>query len=92
VVILVDYPMTPDEWQIWIESHLDISKEEGTRILLSNLFPIEKLVEKWNQEFDTEKGYSTGFIPALIRNKIGFLIWVYDSGTEPYWKDSDSTG
>lgn len=92
MIILVNYPMIPDEWQIWIESHLDISKEEGPRLLQSNLFPIEKLVEQWKKEFDTEKGYSTDFIPALIRNMAGLLKWVYSNGKEPNWKGSDSTG
>ena len=36
-----------------------------------------------------DKGYVPDFIPALIRNKFGFLKWVYVDSPEPFWKGKD---
>ncbi len=90
MVIVVEYPQTPDEGQIWIERQLDIGMEEGTGLLQINTFPTEKLTELWTVEFDTSNGYSPDFIPALIRNTQGFLRWIYCNGPEPRWKDGDN--
>ncbi len=88
--IVVDYPQTSDEWQIWIERHLDIGKEEGTGLFQINTFPTEKLTELWTVEFNPSRGYSPDFIPDLIRNIQGFLRWIYCNGPEPRWKGGDS--
>ncbi|MFW9843946.1 MAG: hypothetical protein ACFFEV_05170 [Candidatus Thorarchaeota archaeon] len=86
----VEYPQTPEAWQEWIFTHLDISAENGSILTKDNRFPFDILVSLWNREFGEENGYSPSFIPALTRNKQGFIEWVYLGHPEPNWSKSDN--
>ncbi len=85
----VIYPLTLFEWRKWIEKNLDIDELKGYDMVEKEIFPLGTLIIIWKQEFSAECGYSPDFIPALTRNKIGFLKWVYSGGSEPNWKKSD---
>ncbi len=84
-----DYPISPSDWQSWIEIHLGISPHDGVKLCESDSFPIGDLIGKWNEEFTVENGYVPDFIPALVRNKFGLLHWVYLGANEPNWRASD---
>ena len=86
----VEYPQPSEEWRKWIEFHLGIDDSQGRKWAQENKFPFERLVEIWNELFRSKNGYSPSFIPALTRNKNGFVKWVYCSGPEPNWTKSDS--
>ena len=86
---VVKYPQNPDEWRTWIENMMNVNQEQGTRFFERGVFPIDLLVKVWKKEFTIENGYSSDFIPALTRNKSGFLKWVYGGGHEPNWMKSD---
>lgn len=83
------YPTNPSEWQVWIEKHLDIDVEKAVMLLESDSFPTEDLEALWQREFTAEKGYVSDFIPALLRNKMGLIRWVYCGYDEPDWRGSD---
>ncbi|MHA1948684.1 MAG: hypothetical protein ACXAAO_13350 [Candidatus Thorarchaeota archaeon] len=83
------YPQTPFEWRKWIENKLDIDETQGYDFTHNATFPLQRVVELWNKEFTAKRGYSPDFIPALTRNKNGFLKWVYGGGSEPNWMKSD---
>ncbi len=83
------YPTNPSEWQAWIERHLGIDAEKAVMLLESNSFPIEDLESLWQKEFTAERGYVPDFIPALLRNKMGMIRWVYCGDDEPDWRGSD---
>ena len=85
------YPSNPDEWRQWIRVKLDIDHKEGVEHFVKRTFPFRKLVRLWQIEFTPDKGYSPDFIPALIRNKMGFVSWVYGDGPEPNWTKDDLT-
>ena len=85
----VIYPQTPLEWRKWIEKRLDIDEPQGYDFTEKSTFPLQRLEDLWNMEFSPDRGYSPDFIPALTRNKIGFLKWVYGGGFEPNWIKSD---
>jgi len=87
----VEYPLTPEEWLLWLETNLNIDKEQGREMVEKLTFPLDVLVDIWENEFSVELGYSPSFIPALIRNKNGFVKWVYCDCPEPNWSNSDST-
>jgi len=86
----IEYPMTPEGWRDWLEIHLEISEEQGHEIAKNGTFPFESLIAVWEKEFSVEHGYSSSFIPALTRNKLGFINWVYLDQNEPDWSKSDS--
>jgi hypothetical protein len=85
----VAYPQSPSEWIDWITTLLEITHEEGTRLVKNGAFPFDLLVKAWEDEFNVKNGYHPDFIPALIRNKIGFVKWVYCEGSEPNWSRAD---
>ncbi|MFW9834436.1 MAG: hypothetical protein ACFFEK_10605 [Candidatus Thorarchaeota archaeon] len=85
----VIYPQTPLEWIEWIHTRLEIDGDEGTRLFETGEFPFNNLVRIWEEEFDAKNGYHPSFIPALVRNKVGFVKWVYCKGPEPNWTKSD---
>ncbi|MFW9848219.1 MAG: hypothetical protein ACFFF4_03720 [Candidatus Thorarchaeota archaeon] len=84
------YPTSPEEWHSWIEEHLGISRKKGLDLIRESSFPVERLIEVWENEFTESKGYSPAFIPALVRNVKGLLNWVFNDGSEPNWTASDS--
>ena len=86
---MVVYPTNPEEWQEWIWKHLDITMQKAVELLKADLFPVDKLVDKWIQQFSVKKGYVADFIHALTRNVSGFLQWVYLDESEPDWTCSD---
>jgi hypothetical protein len=81
------YPQNPEEWQSTIQNEIGISKSEGQNFLQESQFPYQKLAH-WIQETFKE-GFSSDFIPALLRNLQGFVEWVYGEGDEPFWPGSD---
>ena len=83
------YPANPTEWILWIESKIDIDERHGRGLCESSSFPLDRLIAAWEEEFSIDKGYSPEFIPALVRNKRGFLKWVYLGSNEPNWRNSD---
>ncbi|TET11322.1 MAG: hypothetical protein E3J86_03215 [Candidatus Thorarchaeota archaeon] len=85
----VIYPQTSFEWRKWIEKKLNIDETQGSFFTENATFLHQRLVDLWNREFTAERGYSPDFIPALTRNKNGFLKWVYGGGSEPNWMKSD---
>ena len=86
----VDYPQNPEEWKDWIRAHLQISPEDGFVLANQEHFPFDRLIDIWKKEFGVERGYHASFIPALTRNKQGFIEWVYLESFEPNWSKSDS--
>ncbi len=86
---MAEYPTDPSEWQVWIEKHLGIDVEKAVMLLELDSFPTEDLELLWQEEFTAEKGYVPDFIPALLRNKIGLIQWVYCGDDEPDWRGSD---
>ena len=87
---MVDYPQTVQQWRTWVRIKVGVSEEDGFILVKKNVFPKAALLQAWQIEFSTENGYSPDFIPALSRNIVGFLQWVYDEGDEPNWKMSDN--
>ncbi len=85
----VVYPQNPEEWQTWLQINLGIDSAKGKSMAQEDRFPLEQLVALWNARFNSEKGYSPSFIPALVRNKMGFVKWIYLDGPEPNWTKSD---
>ncbi len=83
------YPTQPKEWRDWIHSKIGLAEEEAKDLLQRGSFPYEKLTECWQEEFGLEHGYSPDFVPALSRNKRGFVLWVYENGHEPLWTGDD---
>ena len=83
------YPTNPLQWQQWIEARMGITEAEGMKLLQEGNFPIDILESYWNQELTPKNGYSPDFIPALTRNRFGFLRWVYRNDPEPNWIDSE---
>ncbi|MFW9787438.1 MAG: hypothetical protein ACFFE2_04320 [Candidatus Thorarchaeota archaeon] len=83
------YPVDMMEWRDWIKKNLGYTTEQGIEFVRAGTFPVSELVAVWRQEFTVEKGYVADFIPALERNKMGFLRWIYADGAEPFWKESD---
>jgi hypothetical protein len=83
------YPQSVDEWQEAIGEALNLTAEEGKARYQDNTFPFDDLAVWIRREFSADKGYSPGFIPALIRNRKGLIAWVYGDGSEPYWPGQD---
>jgi hypothetical protein len=83
------YQKNPSEWIQWLNEKLEIDEEQGILMLAMGEFPFSSLKDAWHVEFTPRKGYSPEFIPALGRNIIGFLQWVYGDGNEPDWRGSD---
>ena len=84
------YPTNPSEWSDWMQNKMSITASHGTELLTSGSFPIDQLIECWNEEFTTEKGYSPDFIPALIRNANSLLKLVFGENPEPDWRGADA--
>ena len=78
------------DWQAWIIYKLGIDLTQAKSLLDDNEFPFDRLIEQWDETFSPENGYSPDFIPALIRNMLGFVTWVYMRGPEPKWTKSDN--
>jgi hypothetical protein len=87
---MIVYPTVPDEWHEWLQKHLGYSKQKASELYESKSFPTSELLDAWEREFDSSKGYTPDFIPALTRNVEGFLRWLYANGSEPNWKGSDA--
>ena len=85
----VSYPQTSIEWRVWIQTQMDIDETHGAKLVDEGAFPHNRLVSTWEREFTVEKGYSPQFIPALTRNVLRFLSWVYGGSSEPNWTKSD---
>jgi hypothetical protein len=85
----VNYPQNPEQWRIWVHKKLGISEEEGICLLERGNFPLSNLVKAWERDFSAANGFSLNFIPALTRNRNGFVRWVYGNGPEPNWTKSD---
>ena len=85
------YPTSPAEWAEWIENNLEISKEEGLKMIRTRTFPYVLLEECFKREFTSEEGYSLDFIPALVRNIRGLVSWAFGQGKEPLWTGSDES-
>jgi hypothetical protein len=81
------YPQNPRAWQSAIQNGIGISKTQAQKALQDDAFPYRQL-EHWIKTTFKE-GFSSDFIPALLRNIQGFVIWVYGDGEEPYWPGSD---
>jgi hypothetical protein len=86
---ITEYPQSPNEWRIWLKTFLRIDSEQGRKWASENTFPFDRLVKLWNEQFSSEHGFSPAFIPALTRNKHGFVKWVYLEHDEPNWSKSD---
>jgi hypothetical protein len=84
-----EYPTTTMAWRVWMKRMLDIDIEEGVDLVRNDRFPLDRLLETWHSVFSEEHGYSSDFIPALFRNKLGLLNWVYLDAPEPNWRGSD---
>ena len=83
----IKYPQNPEEWRRWILSNLGIDKAQGRELIKDDTFPFSDLIQVWEQEFNVENGFSPSFIPALSRNKSGFVLWVFLDAPEPNWTD-----
>ena len=86
---VVMYPQDIVDWQAWIIHHLDLDILQVRSLMEEGNFPFARLIAVWQKEFSSERGYSPNFIPALTRNKVGFVRWVYLQGSEPNWKKTD---
>jgi hypothetical protein len=86
----VAYPQDIVDWQAWIIDTLGIDINQAKSLLDENKFPFDRLIEAWKRKFSPENGYSPNFIPALVRNKMRFVRWVYLRNPEPNWTESDS--
>jgi hypothetical protein len=84
------YPQNPEEWRRWIMTNLGIDSIKGRKMSENNNFPFSDLIYAWEREFTIEGGYSPSFIPALSRNKRGFVKWVFLDAPEPNWSKSDT--
>ena len=69
--------------------HLGIDELTVIDLFEKGVFPFDRLEEIWKREFSLDKGYHSDFIPALIRNKRGLIVWVYRGGSEPNWRMND---
>lgn len=86
----IKYPQNPEEWRRWILSNLGIDKPQGLEMTKDDTFPFSDLIQVWEQKFSVEHGFSPSFIPALSRNKRGFVMWVFLEAPEPNWAKSDA--
>lgn len=85
------YPRNREEWEKWLDKQLGMKQGEGRQLYVEEKYPVQDLVEAWRSEFSPERGYSSDFVPALIRNKKVFLDWVLGEGSEPNWSRDDSS-
>jgi len=81
------YPQNPIEWRAAIRDGIGVNAIKGKNALKDGRFPYEKL-EQWIRDTYSE-GYSTDFVPALLRNIKGLVAWVYGDAGEPFWPRSD---
>jgi hypothetical protein len=84
-----NYPMFPKAWQSWFLEHMGIIPEDGIQLIERNEFPFDELFAIWDYQFSSDRGYDPSFIPALKRNRVGLVRWVYLDGPEPNWMKSD---
>jgi hypothetical protein len=84
------YPQDAQGWRDLIERELNIKESEGRSAHKAGIFPYETL-EVWIKSKFSD-GYHPSFVPALLRNILGFVNWVYGSGKEPSWPGSDENG
>ena len=87
---LSTYPLTVDGWIRWINNNLDIDELTAIDFIEKDAFPFDRLEAVWAREFSVNKGYHTDFVPALLRNKRGLIVWVYRGGSEPNWRMDDT--
>lgn len=85
----INYPQTIIDWRNWIHIHLDINLDQGRSLAQEDAFPFDNLIKVWKQQFNPQHGFSSNFIPALVRNKRGLIKWVYLNAPEPNWTKSD---
>ena len=85
----MEFPQSAEEWQGAIEAGLGITAVQGEQQWANNTFPSVKLAAWLSETYDAKHGYSPEFVPALLRNLLGLLAWVYGDGEEPYWPASD---
>lgn len=83
------YPQNANEWRKAISKALNLTPEECDARLQSDAFPFDDLVVWIRREFRADKGYSSDFISALIRNRKGLIAWAYGGCSEPYWPGQD---
>ena len=83
------YPQSADEWREAITKALNLTPEEGKYRFQTGTFPFDDLIVWIRREFSSDRGYSPGFIPALIRNRKGLIAWIYGDSSEPYWPGQD---
>ncbi|NHI88101.1 MAG: hypothetical protein EAX87_01190 [Candidatus Thorarchaeota archaeon] len=88
----IKYPQTPEKWRRWILLNLGIDEAQGREMINDDTFPFGDLIQAWEQKFTVEHGFSPSFIPALSRNKRGFVMWVFLEAPEPNWTKSDVEG
>ena len=87
---LTNYPLNVEEWIRWIKDNLDIDELAAIEFVEKDAFPFDRLEVIWKREFSVNKGFHSDFVPALIRNKHGLIIWVYRGGSEPNWRKDDA--
>ena len=85
----VGYPQDIVDWQAWIIHKLGLDLVQARSLMNEDRFPFDRLIEAWESKFSSDNGYSPNFTPALVRNKVGFVKWVYFGGSEPNWTKSD---
>jgi hypothetical protein len=83
------YPRNADERQDAISKALQLTLEKGETLYQAGTFPFDDLLTWIRREFGADKGYSSDFVLALIRNLKGLIAWVYGDGSEPYWPGQD---
>lgn len=84
------YPQTSDEWRSAIASGFGLSPAEGITKYEAGIFPFDDFLVWLEKEFSADKGYSSDFVPALVRNLKGLVAWIYGKGSEPYWPGHDN--
>ena len=82
------YPQNPEEWQSAIQVGIGVGWIEGREAYQAGQFPYDELALWIRGTYSV--GYSSDFVPALLRNIKGLVAWVYGGGPEPSWPGSDS--
>jgi len=85
----ISFPHNADEWREAISKALNLTTEKGKAHFQTGTFPFDDLIVWIHRKFSSDKGYSPDFISALIRNRKGFINWIYGNGAEPYWPGQD---
>jgi hypothetical protein len=83
----ISYPEDPKAWRELIQREVSLDVSYGIKAYEIGTFPHEVL-GNWIVERFSE-GYHPSFVPALLRNIKGLVMWVYGNGEEPLWTGSD---